>query len=286
MDIYKMLSLNLDVKDKNELKRIAEKMLSSLDEEQLLLIIKEMMTPFYMNELSSYLIENSLPNMSSEEFNFLVLANEYNGHIIRKIFKEKGISDYYLKKFVEKYRLRELFKGIYIFPNKPVDYLFVLQQRYKVTVISHETALYMFDLIDYIPQEIILSIPEKYNINLIRNKLVHSPTQEMHMNNSISNENEFIKVLENNRISLVKNKQIPTSQIIEIEDDYGLPLRVTSIERSVVDILKTSYKADEELKEQAVDSFMRRFPERVPRLRRIAKNQKSLKELENYLFRY
>lgn len=286
MDIYKISSLTFDVKNKSELKRVAENMLSSLDEEQLLSIIKEMMTPFYMNELSSYLIENSLPNIGSEEFNFLVLANKYNGHVVRKLFKEKGISDYYLKKFVKKYGLRELFKGIYIFPNKPVDYLFVLQQRYKITVVSHETALYMLGLIDYIPQEIILSIPEKYNINLIRNKLVHGFIQELPMNNSISNEIEFIKLLEDHQISFVKNKQIPPSQIIEMMDEYGLPLRVTSIERSIIDILKTAYKADEELKEQAIDSFMRRFPERVPRLRRIAKNQNNLKELENYLFRY
>ncbi|WP_242359750.1 hypothetical protein [Lactococcus petauri] len=82
MDIYKISSLNFDVKNKNELKRVAENMLSSLDEEQLLSIIKEMMTPFYMNELSSYLVENSLPNIGSEEFNFLVLANKYNGHVV------------------------------------------------------------------------------------------------------------------------------------------------------------------------------------------------------------
>ncbi|WP_242359621.1 hypothetical protein [Lactococcus petauri] len=144
----------------------------------------------------------------------------------------------------------------------------------------------MSGLIDYIPQEIILSIPEKYNINLIRNKLVHGSIKELPMNNSTSNGVAFIKVLEDHRISFVKNKPIPPAQIIEMTDDYGLPLRVTSIERSIIDILKTSYKADEELKEQAIDSFMRRFPERVPRLRRIAKNQNNLKELENYLLRY
>lgn len=278
MDIYKISNINLDEQNKKNLKRVAENMLSTFDEEQLQSIIKVMMTPFYQNELSSYLIEKTLPAIGSEEFNFLLLANRYNGHIIRKIVKEEGISDYYLRKFVEKYSLKELIKGSYIFPNKPVDYLFVLQQRYKITAVSHETALYMQELIDYIPQVITISIPEKYNADLIYNSFVQ--------NSFLNNELNFLKKLGDNRITFVKNKPIPPSQIIELADENGLPLRVTSAERSVVDILKSSYKADEEVKEQAVNSFIRRFPERIARLRRIAKNQNSLKELENYLLRY
>jgi hypothetical protein len=282
MDIYK--TLNLKEYNKTKLKKIAENMLSTFDEEQLISIIKVMVVPFYINELSDYLIDEKLPNIGSEEFNFLILANKYKGHIVRKIVKEEGISDYYLKKFINKYNLRELFKGIYIFPNKEVDYLFVLQQRYKITVISHETALYMLGLIDHIPQKITVSVPEKYDINLIRNNYAHTFYQDIYMNNR-KNEFKFFTNLESNRIVCVRNKRIPETQIVEMKSNNDLPLRVTSEERAVVDILKVSYKADEEVKEQAVHSFVHKYPERIARLRRIAKTQNNLKELENYLSR-
>lgn len=100
MDIYKYSDLELDEQNKKYFKIVAENMLSTFDEEQLRLVIKVMLTPYYINELSSYLVEKTLPNIGSEEFNFLILANKYNGHIIRRIFKEEGISDYYLKEFI------------------------------------------------------------------------------------------------------------------------------------------------------------------------------------------
>jgi hypothetical protein len=124
MDIYSLVNLDLENQDKTELLKIIKSILKTLDDKQLKLVIKELKKPFFINKLSGYLIDKNLPGMGTEEFDFLIIADKYKGNIIRKIVKEAGISDYYLKKFIKKYSLIEIDKGVYVFPNKKPDYLF------------------------------------------------------------------------------------------------------------------------------------------------------------------
>ena len=123
MDTYRISNLNLEQEDINNLKRISTNMLDTFNHEQLLSIIDVMKNTYFMNELSTYLVDDNLPDVGTEEFNFLVLANKYKGNIIRKIVRDEGISDYYLRKFVLKYNLTEVDKGVYIFPHKKKDVL-------------------------------------------------------------------------------------------------------------------------------------------------------------------
>ena len=278
MDTYRISNLNLEQEDINNLKRISTNMLDTFNHEQLLSIIDVMKNTYFMNELSTYLVDDNLPDVGTEEFNFLVLANKYKGNIIRKIVRDEGISDYYLRKFVLKYNLTEVDKGVYIFPHKKKDSLFIFQQKYSKAVISHETSLYLQDVIDYIPQKIQMSVPEKYNISRI---------QEPHENRLTSY--NYVDINSNNimykniPIKFVRNKSISPKQIETVNSFLGLPLRVTSIARSIVDVLKPSHKAEEEVKEQAIKYYLERFPDNIVRLKRIAKTQNVLKELEYYL---
>jgi len=84
MDTYRISNLNLEQEDINNLKRISTNMLDTFNHEQLLSIIDVMKNTYFMNELSTYLVDDNLPDVGTEEFNFLVLANKYKGNIIRK----------------------------------------------------------------------------------------------------------------------------------------------------------------------------------------------------------
>ncbi|MDT2888073.1 type IV toxin-antitoxin system AbiEi family antitoxin domain-containing protein [Lactococcus lactis] len=278
MDTYRISNLNLEQEDINNLKRISTNMLDTFNHEQLLSIIDVMKDTYFMNELSSYLVDDNLPNVGTEEFNFLVLANKFKGNIIRKIVRDEGISDYYLRKFILKYNLSEVDKGVYIFPHKKMDSLFIFQQKYSKAVISHETSLYLQDVIDYIPQKVLMSVPEKYNISRIQEPHENRLTSHNYMD--INSNNIMDK---NIPINLVRNKSISPAQIEIVNSSLGLPLRVTSVARSIVDVLKSSHKAEEEVKEQAIKYYLEKFPDKIVRLKRIAKTQNVLKELEYYL---
>lgn len=123
-----------------------------------------------------------------------------------------------------------------------------------------------------------MSVPEKYNISRI---------QEPHENRLTSY--NYVDINSNNimdkniPIKFVRNKSISPKQIETVNSFLGLPLRVTSIARSIVDVLKPSHKAEEEVKEQAIKYYLERFPDNIVRLKRIAKTQNVLKELEYYL---
>ena len=205
MDTYRISNLNLEQEDINNLKRISTNMLDTFNHEQLLSIIDVMKNTYFMNELSTYLVDDNLPDVGTEEFNFLVLANKYKGNIIRKIVRDEGISDYYLRKFVLKYNLTEVDKGVYIFPHKKKDSLFIFQQKYSKAVISHETSLYLQDVIDYIPQKIQMSVPEKYNISRIQepheNRLTSYNYVDINSNN-IMDKNIPIKFVRNKSINI------------------------------------------------------------------------------------
>ena len=86
MDTYRISNLNLEQEDINNLKRISTNMLDTFNHEQLLSIIDVMKNTYFMNELSTYLVDDNLPDVGTEEFNFLVLANKYKGNIMERNF--------------------------------------------------------------------------------------------------------------------------------------------------------------------------------------------------------
>lgn len=73
MDTYRISNLNLEQEDINNLKRISTNMLDTFNHEQLLSIIDVMKNTYFMNELSTYLVDDNLPDVGTEEFNFWFL---------------------------------------------------------------------------------------------------------------------------------------------------------------------------------------------------------------------
>ena len=66
MDTYRISNLNLEQEDINNLKRISTNMLDTFNHEQLLSIIDVMKNTYFMNELSTYLVDDNLPDVGTE----------------------------------------------------------------------------------------------------------------------------------------------------------------------------------------------------------------------------
>ena len=242
-------------------------MLEAMEAEDVERYFNQISAEVYANQIDSYISGDLRPDIGSAEFKFLVLLNKYHGIVIRKLFRQDGMSDYTIKKYVDKYKLTELDKGIYIHPASPVDREFILVNKYSKSTISHVTALYYHDLTDVIPYSVYVSFPKGYNLSQIskNEKRVHTLLTD---------------------VIVVNNDEISEKDQITVLSDNLNPIRITSKERTIADILKPVSRIEEEVKVSALKRYLADPQVNVNRLRRIASKQGVGKILDDYLTRY
>lgn len=264
-----------------EQKKLITEMVATLEPEQLGQVIEFLKKPFFTHKLKDYLIDSELPDIQSKEFQFLVQAAKYDGNIVRKIMNEENISHYYLDKFIDKYHLKKISPGSYIFPQKRIDAPFLFQVQYSKSVISHESALYMLDLTDVIPKKIIMSMPKDYKFSQLekrRNEFI-----QIYYDTYNGNKSLVICYPENEPIFLTKNAPIGKQEIVTKPTISQNPVRVTSEERTIADILAPNSNVEEEVKQMALIKYHQKHSHDMVRLRRITAKQKALTELDDYL---
>ncbi len=220
----------------------------------------------YANQIDSYVSEELRPDVGSAEFQFLALLNKYHGIVIRKLFRQDGMSDYNIKKFVAKYKLSELDKGIYIHPDSPVDREFILVNKYTKATISHVTALHYHDLTDVIPYSVYVSFPKDYNLSQIS-----------------KNDKRVRNLLAD--VIVVNNDEISEKEQVSVLSDNLNPIRITSKERTIADILKPASHIEEEVKLSALKLYLADPKSNVNRLRSISNKHGVGKILDGYLAR-
>lgn len=242
-------------------------MLAAMNTEDVERYFIQISAAVYANQIDGYISGDLRPDIGSAEFQFLVLLNKYHGIVIRKLFRQDGMSDYNIKKFVGKYDLTELDKGIYIHPDSPVDREFIIVNKYTKSTISHVTALYYHDLTDVIPYTVYVSFPRVYNLSQIS-----------------KNEKRVRNLLAD--VIVVNNDEISEKEQVTVLSDNLNPIRITSKERTIADVLKPASHIEEEVKVSALKRYIADPQANVNRLRRIASKQGVGKILDNYLARY
>lgn len=263
-------------------KMMINEMIDALNFDQLSQVINFLKEPFFTNKLSDYLLDSTLPDLESKELLFLVQAAKYNGNIVRKFMNKAGISNYYLDKFIDKYQLKKISSGMYIFPHKTLDAPFLFQSQYSKAVISHETALYMLDLSDVIPRRTIMSMPRDYKLSQIEKNANHY----MKICDGLYNNNKslIISYPENDPILLTRNAPIDSAQIVLKKTMNNNLVRVTSAEKTIADVLAPNSTTEEEVKYEAIKKYYDLHPRDSKRLRSVAQKQGILKVLDKYLW--
>lgn len=271
---------NMDIEEK---KNLVHSMIEILEDQQLTEIIQILEAPYFQKKLKEYLDYNSLPPIDSPEFLFLVEAAKYNGNIVKRLLSKAGLSSYYIDKFIYKYELIEISKGLYVFPQKSIDAQFLFQAKYTKSVISHETALYLHDLSDVIPKKTIMSLPTNSNFKQFDRDINHSEYMYVSWGNEYSSTSPIFYFHNNDPIVVVRNNMILKKDISFKETYYGNTIKVTSPERTIADIFKTSSKVEEEIKYTSLRNYLHKNPDNSTRLLRIAKQQKVYDEIKYYL---
>lgn len=167
--------------------------------------------------------------MSSKEL-ILELMKKSNGIIESKEAAELGIDNKLLQRLNQAEKIERVGRGIYIDANYMEDEYFVTQYRCKKGIYSHETALFLHDLSDRTPFQLMLTIPSGYNTRLLKEK-------------------------DKYKFFYIKN-ELHSIGKINLRSPYGNEIFVYNKERTICDCLRRKDKLDTDLVITAVKRYM------------------------------
>lgn len=164
--------------------------------------------------------------MKDEEKVLKIIKNN-NGLVKTSDITSNSINKMSLLRLAEKGEIYRVERGLYIEANKMEDPYYIFQYKCPKAVFSHETALYFHDLTDRTPNELMITIPSKYNSRLLKEKKY--------------------------KFSYIKEELYDLGKI-KVKTPYGNEVYCYNIERTICDIVRDRSKIEDY---QFVDALKR-----------------------------
>lgn len=160
--------------------------------------------------------------------NLRKILRDQHGVLVTSALAQFNIPRTYLSILEQKGEIERVSRGVYKTPSAIEDEMLIFQAKYKSSIYSHETALFLHDLTDRTPLTYSISLPSGYHSNLL-NKSGH---KVYYVNSKLFNLGVVLTSSPNN------NK-----------------IRVTNLERTICDILRSRNQMDI----QYVTSALKRY---------------------------
>ena len=138
------------------------------------------------------------------------ILKDQNGVIITSDLARFNVPRTYLAIMEQNGEIERVARGVYKTPSTMEDEMFIFQSKYKSSIYSHETALFLHDLTDRTPLTYSVSVPSGY----------HSASL---------NESGY-------KIFYV-NRKLFDLGVVSMQSPHGNEIRVTNVERTICDIL-------------------------------------------------
>ena len=167
--------------------------------------------------------------------------------------KEYDMNRYDLREKVANGDIIRIMHGVYASSDKDINEFWLLGQRYKNGIFSHNTALYFYNMTDRTPLHFDMTFPSN---NRVKNELLkcHYIKKELH------------------QLGLTS---------IKLKD--GLEIKVYNVERTICDIIRDRNKIDSQIFNNAMKEYLKRKDKNLKRLYEYAKIFKIDKILEKYM---
>lgn len=176
-----------------------------------------------------------------------------NGVLLTSDVVNMNIHKQYIKILCNEGYIKKVEKGVYVKKGKNINDFFLLQQRYKSGIFSHNTALYFYHLTDRTPQKIDLTFKNKIRL---QNKLINSHyVKEEYLNIGLTS----LKFNDNTNVQCY------------------------DIERTIIDIIRDRNKIDIQIFNTAIKEYMKMKDKNLIRLAKYAKIFKVEKILKQYM---
>lgn len=189
----------------------------------------------------------------NKEQEILDLLEKYNDILYVTYLEEKKIHRQYLQKLVREGYIEKVIKGLYVKKGKELSEFFVMGEKYKSGVYSHNTALYFYNLTDRTPLKLDMTFPSNVRIN---NELINS---------------HYLK------------KEIYELGITEIELSDNTKIKVYDLEKTICDIIRDRNKIDTQILNMALKQYMTLKNKNLNLLYKYAKILKIDKILKQYM---
>ncbi|WP_067139485.1 type IV toxin-antitoxin system AbiEi family antitoxin domain-containing protein [Oceanivirga salmonicida] len=173
------------------------------------------------------------------------------GIITSKYCVLNEIPSVYLTRLVRDNILKKISQGIYVTENADFDELYFFQLRYKKTIFSYYTALYLLGLSDKIIQNIDVTVESGYKFN---------------------------EIMPNVNIKYVK-KSLFKLGVIEVETMFGNKVRTYCFERIICDFIKNKNNIDIEIYAKIIRKYINYKNKNLELLYEIASKMGILKEV-------
>lgn len=181
------------------------------------------------------------------------IIEKNDGILLARDLKKYNIHPQYLKKLEDNEYIRRVARGVYLRKGKEVNEFFLLGEKYKNGIFSHNTALYFYDLTDRTPLNL--------DMTFSSNTTVHDDTIKVHYTNP-----KFHKLG-------VKDMKLQDGTTIKIYD----------MERTICDIIRTRNKIDPQILNTAIQEYFKRKDSDYIQLMKYAKIFRIEKILRNYI---
>ena len=183
----------------------------------------------------------------------LELAKRNNGIITTAMVVDAGISRGTLKYLSDSGGLEKVSRGVYTLPEVWEDAFVNLQSRFKRGVFALETALYLCNLTDRLPDRLHMVFPATYNLSgPKRAQVVCSGSKE----------------------------PLYSFGIAELKTPGGNTVMGYCAERSLCDVLRTRNHADAQVAAEAIRRYASRKDRNIPLLSECARRLRVEKRLQ------
>ena len=156
------------------------------------------------------------------------LLDGQHGTLLTSDLAKFNIPRIYLSILEHNREIERVSRGIYRLVASIDDEMFNFQVRYKSSIFSHETALYLHDLTDRTPLSYSISIPVGY----------HS-----------------ISLNEGGHKMFYVNRELFALGVILMKSPHGNEIRTTNLERTICDVLRSRNQVDVQFVNEALKKY-------------------------------
>lgn len=174
------------------------------------------------------------------------LLEYQNGTLLTSDLTKFNILRIYLSTLEHNGAFERVSRGIYRLVASIDDEMFNFQVRYKSSIFSNETALYLHDLTDRTPLSYSISIPVGYH-SISLNEVGHK--------------------------MFYVNRELFALGVILMKSPHGNEIRTTNLERTICDVLRSRNQVDVQFVSEALKKY-------------IVHKDKNIDQLYNYASRF
>ena len=182
----------------------------------------------------------------------LKFVKNHNSLITIEEFKQQDISYYFINKLIEDGIIRRADKGIYIKTDSFEDIYFIIQNKFKKSIFSYNTALYLLGETEVTPNFIEISVPRSYHIKDYGNQVIPHYISD-----------------DNYKLGAIKIKSV-----------FGNEVVVYNLERTICDIVKNGGTLDKEQINKIIRKSFLSYKINGERLLKYAKSLKCEKKIK------